>query len=216
MTTLPLIIQDLISSVEGNATDSSKFSQKHLIDLCDQFRSAAISQIYQTTKRISPSWQQTFIADFDESFQDDDCAVKFLVPAPIGMGAYQSGIIYTGTICGGKNFRRLLSQAEVANYMQHRNINKKAQRVLIGNIEGDYMLLKVFGNKMLKEIRVDGVFSKPTSLSTYNFEKDLFPLCDEGIALMKQLLIKSQLLMQSKVPSDLRQDQKPLIAVPAK
>lgn len=216
MLSLRSIVDDVIRSVESVSTDSTKFPVQYVIDLCDQYRAQAIKLIYSKTKRIHPSWVQKYVPDFNADLQDDPCCVKFWIPAPIGIADFQSGVVYTGTKDGKKNFRRLLSQAEYATYMGHRNVDKTTERVLIEGIEGDLMLLKVYGNTLLKEMRADGIWSSPSKLSTFNYETDLYNLCDEGILLMKNLLLQGQLAVQAREPADLKQDQKPTISVPQK
>lgn len=214
MNTLRNIVDDVIRSVESVRTDSTKFPAPYLRDLCDQYRAQAIKTIYEKSKRIHPSWAQTHIPDFDQTLQDEDCVVKFFIPAPISMGDLQNGILYVGAVNGTKNFKRLLSQSEYATYTQHRNFNSTDELVLTGGIEGDFMMIKIYGNKNIQSIRTDGIWSSPTKLSTFNYDKDLYPLCDDGILLLKQMLIKSQLTQEEQIPADLKQDEKPVIAVP--
>ncbi len=216
MQNLPSIVDDLIRSVESIRTDSAKFPEAYMVDLCDQFRANAIKMIFERTGRINSAWVLKYTPDFDKDMQDDSECVKFWVPAPIGISTFQDGIIYAGTLDGKKSFRRVLSAGEFATYSQHRNFDATTEQVLIEGIEGDMLLLKVYGNPLLTEIRTDAIWSKPSKLSTYNYDKDMYPLCDEGITLMKQLIIKSQLSLQEQVPADLKQDEKPNIATPQK
>lgn len=216
MNTLKDIVDDLIRSVESIRTDSAKFPDMYLADLCDQYRANAIATIYESRGRIHPAWVQKYVPDFDKDMQDDNTCVKFMVPAPITLGNYQNGLVYTGTLDGKKNFKRVLSQAEYATYEQHRHFNGLTEQVLVEGIEGDEMILKVMGNPLLTELRTDGVWSKPTKLSTFNYEFDMYPLCDEGIVIMKGLMLKSQLLVQEQTPADLKQDEKPAVSIPNK
>ena len=129
--------------------------------------------------------------------------------------------MYIGTDCDSQNyneenFRRLLSLAELTTYIHSRNFNKGKTRVLISDIEGDYIVLKCYGNKNLKKIKTECVFSDPRKVSTYNKDKDNFPICDEGLVLMKQLLLKSELMTESQMPADLKQNMKPETALPIK
>jgi hypothetical protein len=215
MVSLRLIVDDVIRAVESVRTDSAKFPVDYIIDLCDQYRAQAVKTIYERTKRIHPAWVQKYVPDFETDIQDDPLAVKFWIPAPISMGPSQNGVIYTGNLSGTKNFKRLLSQSEYATYCQHRNFSKKTEVVLIEGIEGDFILLKVFGNKLLKQMRTDGVWSRPSKLSNFNYDMDMYPLDDEGIVLMKQLIIKSQLSLQEQVAANLKQNEKPLVSIPA-
>jgi hypothetical protein len=205
----------MIRTVESVRTDSAKFPVDYIIDLCDQYRAQAIRTIYEKTRRIHPAWVQKYVPDFESDIQDDAVAVKFWIPAPISMGSFQNGVIYTGNLAGTKNFKRLLSQSEYATYCQHRNFSNKTEVVLIEGIEGDFILLKVFGNKLLQQIRTDGVWSRPSKLSNFNYDFDLYPCCDESIVLMKQLIIKSQLSLQEQVAANLKQNEKPLVSIPA-
>lgn len=203
------LADDIIRTVQGgiSTVDSKLNNQEYLFDLITQYRAIAIKQNFTKSRRIHPSWTQQFYPEYSKDLQENACFVKFSVPLPIPMEDRQDGFMYIGQKVGNKAYKRLTSRAEIATYDQHRT-TKNGVRVLYSD-----GFLEVYGNTMIQDLRLDGVFADPRQVPTFNVGYDDIPIDDESIILLKQLLIQSQMLSEAQAPADIKQDNKDLTEV---
>ena len=68
-------------------------------------------------------------------------------------------------------------------------------------------LLEVYGDKNIRSIRIDAIFSKPSLLPTYNIDVDIYPIDGNSLALVKQQ-VSGILMNEVARPADKKQDNK--------
>lgn len=209
MITLVKLADDMKRMLGGGiSTVDSKFNNlPYLYDLINQARAVVIRNDFIKTRRPHPAWIQSFTLEYDASLQESDCFVKFMCPNIIAMEARQDGFIYIGQTDGNCSYKRILTRGELSNYNKHRHTDSRV-RVLYAD-----GILEVYGNQMLKELRVDAVFSNPTDVPTYNINVDLYPIDENNLIMLKQYLYQSQLEIEQKTPADIKQDNKDLTEV---
>lgn len=180
MQTLPNIADSIIRQVQGGIrTDETKFSIPYLYSVIHEARASVIKALFTQERRIQSSWTQIVIPDFNADLQDNDCCVKFEVPATIALDKKTDGLLYVGEINKNCAFRKVISRAELSTINKHRT--SKAIKFLYS--EGT---LEIYSNPLLKEVMVDGIFANPTLIPTYNIALSEYPIDD---MLLNQLKI---------------------------
>lgn len=207
--TLPKIADSLKRSVQGGiSTVESKFSVPYLFQIIHEAKSAVIRADFIQTRRIQAVWALPYEPEFDPNIQDEAGIVKFYLPSPpIALDNKNDGFLYVGDPNGLCNFRKVTSQAELANSNKHRTtevkniaLGGKIKYLLVDNI------LKFYGNPNLKNILINYIPYNPTLLPTYNLEVDLYPIDGDNLAKMKTLILQSVTGIEAKVQADKIQD----------
>ena len=197
MPTLILIAEDIIKNAQGAVfLNQSKFQIPYIYDLIHQYRQLVMRMTYEKTGRIHPLWTQQFIPEFTKDLQESLKYVRFDVPAPVVLDDQTDGFIYIGTLDRSCAFRKLQNRAELALFNEHR-VTKS------GNIKTIWSdgFLEVWSNPLQKEVRIDGIFSNPTLLPSYNLEFSEYPLDGDSITTMKQLIYGAQTEPMAKTPA---------------
>jgi len=209
--TLIQIADQLIKEVQGGVRSaSSKFSREYMYSLIHAYRANVIRAQFTKSSRIHPTWTQQFYPEYSKDLQDDECAIKFQVPPSIIMSSTTNGYLYIGEVGGNCAYPQLNSRAELAVYNQHR-VTKKDVRIIYSD-----GILEVYGNTELKMIRIDGVFQDPTKLPTYNIELDEYPIDNESLNMMKDMIVKAELGAEAQTPANFKQDALDASAIPSK
>jgi hypothetical protein len=205
-----MILRDLISQVirlvsGGTFTDDTRYDPLDIEAKIHYARANVIQQFFTKNKRISGEWLQTYNAVYDANLQGNIDFVKFAVPSGIPLDIYRDGFIYVGDKNGNIAYRRVNNRAELANYNLHRITRISSDRPKFIYSEG---YIEVYGNSMIKELRIDGVFANPTELPTYNQDIDNYPLSEDLISQVKDFLLKTALSVEQQKQPDLIPDSK--------
>jgi len=200
MPTLIEIRDDIIATPSGGVMiDNTKYSLDYIEYLIHQYRARAIFISWSTTKRINPLWTQQFIATYDESLQDSKKYVLFKCPPPISMDSMMDGFLYIGEQDGNCAYRKVVSRADLANRNAHRYSSCEPGKMSVLWSDG---MFEVYGNTMLKQLRVDGVFEDPTQIPTYNKEIDQYPVSNDILIILKDMLMKEQVQIMTGTPEE--------------
>ncbi len=199
MTLVELVdVTERFLSNTGVATDESKWDALYLENLIHRYSRMAITQYYAQAKNINPIWAQRFDLVYDKDFQEGDCLVKFKVPSILILGNTQTGLIYFGNRTGICTFRFVKTRAELAMYGGHRFTNRsKIIRALY--TEG---VLEERNDTMLQNAFVDMVGLNPTDFPTFNRKSSQYPISEDLIPLMHQLMWKNEGQLLSLRPVD--------------
>lgn len=199
--TLPEII-DLFQRLPsgGIFTDENRYDMGFVENTVHRTRAIAIVQSWKQTKRINSAWTQQFKPTFDSKLQDQDCRVIFPCPSPISIETKMDGFLYIGTVDGLCPFRKVVSRAELANYNVHRYTKLTPNMVKVLYSDGN---LETYGNLDLEEIMVDGIFSDPTTIPTYNRDYDDYPVSLDLVEIMKNIVYSTeqQIILSQPVDS---------------
>lgn len=200
MPTLIEIRDDLISTPSGGVMiDDTKYDLHYIEYLIHQYRARAIFISWQATKRINPLWTQQFIATYDQQAQDVTGAVVFIAPPPVSMDNMMDGFLYIGKEEGNCAYRKVVSRADLANRNNHRysKCEPGAPKVLYS--DGRF---EVYGSTVLRKLRVDGVFENPTDIPTYNKFYDQYPISNDVLVIMKDMMMKEQVQAMTQTTSE--------------
>lgn len=174
----------------GILTDETRFDFPDIDAEIHFGRAAVIRAFYSKTKRISGEWIQTYIGTYDKNIQESADYVIFDVPRGIPLDVMRDGYLYIGDIAGDIAYRRVNNLAEFATYNQHRitKVNNSRPKVLYQ--EGR---MKIYGNAMIKELRIDGIIANPTEVPTYNQDVDNYPISEDLIQPIRDYLWQKSL-----------------------
>ena len=202
MQTLPEIASGLINTMQSVHNVQTKFELPYMYDLCNQYKAVQQRISYQSTGRISPTWTLVHYCEYEADLQVSGSGmIRFRCPAPVVLDEMTDGFIYIGTVTKNCAFRKLQNRAELAGYNRHR-VTKSGVIKTIWS-EG---FLEVYGDPLIKELRVELVPLNPMEVSTYNTEFSDYPLDEDNLVSLKQLLINGELDRQAKSPADYRQN----------
>jgi len=200
MEILPKIADAIIRNIQGAIrTSETKFDIPYIYQVIHEARASILKATFTKERRIQSSWTQIYIPDFNADLQDNDCVVKFEVPAPVALDNKIDGFLYVGMIEKNCAFRKAVSRAELSNINRHRT-GRKAIKYLYS--EG---IMEVYANPLIKEMMIDGIFANPTVLPTYNIRFSEYPIDDASLALLKTA-VAGLLGVPAQTPADKKQD----------
>lgn len=198
--TLKELTSQVIRMVSGGIlTDESKYDFLDIEADIHYARANVIKDFYSKNKRVSGEWIQTFNAVFDVTSQESNNFVRFVVPRAIPLDVFRDGFLYVGDTNGNVAYRRVNSRAELANFNLHRitKINNNTPKFIYS--EG---VIELYGNTMIKELRIDGIFANPSEIPTYNQDIDNYPLSEDLISPLKDFLLKTSLSIEAQKKPD--------------
>ena len=188
------IVDILIRSVSGGVnTADNKYEPRYVEALIPQLREQAIridftgSSDRVATKSIDYSLTQSVVATKDAGQDNQLDYVTFSIPRPIELNYGNDGLVYVGQKNNSVSFSKFMNREDIANAMMRGMLNGKE----IGYIHEGSKLL-IFGNNMLSEVNVRGVFSDPTQVPTFNKLTDAYPVSKSILSMMVDLFKISQ------------------------
>lgn len=198
------LVDELIRSVNAATnTSNGRWDSEYVEALLPQLRAEAIiisyngSRSQAANKTISGQWLQTI--DLTIASNEQDNASEYLVvdiPSTIRINDKTDGLVYVGNAEQAITFKRAYTKTEVA-YLKQRGFLKGKEVVYIytGN------KLEIYGNKILKGMQVQGIFTNPLEISGFNWYTDEYPVDEATIAIMKDLFIQ-RARMEMGIPQD--------------
>lgn len=183
----------------GVLTDESRYDFSDIDSRIHLARASVIQSYYNKIKRIGSDWIQTYIADFDRNLQDSTSYVRFSSPRGIPLDTYMDGYLFVGDKDGLSSYRRANNRAVLVNYYSHRNSRPKETKPTFIYSEG---YIEVYGNPLIKELRIDGIFANPLEIKTFNEDIDSYPISNDLIDLVKDFVLKTSLSVESSKPAD--------------
>lgn len=187
----------------GIFTDESRFNDLYVNALIHQYRADAIMNLFHTTGRVHEKWTQTSFLVFDQNLQESNLFVRFACPAMLTVDEYRDGFQFIGQTDGLVRFGKTNTRATMANNQLHRFTKFRPNRpeAYWGN-----GFLDIYGNPMLRKVRVDGIHSNPEECNTYNPAVDQYPIDDEGLVLLKTFLYQKEGQQENSKVVDTRSD----------
>lgn len=211
--TLAEIADEVMRQPSGGViTDEVKLDTDLVDAIIDDFRAAEIRLDYQKNRTVHATWLQTYVPTFDSNIQGSgDCLVQFECPPVIHLGD-RDGFEYVGTYMNSVNkatlvklinFPYLGSGGMPSVYSQHRITNRSGLTTWTWlNDTGGFQVIKLYGNKALKNIMVQAIAAKPSAWPGYRREYDMYPISEELLTSMKLKLFKEQTAPMYARPAD--------------
>lgn len=211
--TLAEITDDIMRTPAGGMiTDENKLDADYIDSLVDDGRATELRLDFQKNRTISGASLQTFIPTFDSNIQGSgDCLVQFECPSVIHLGE-RDGFEFLGTYQNSTNkatLQKLINFPFLGYggmpsvYGQHRVTNRSGLITWTWlNDVGGFEVVKLYGNKALKNIMVQALFAAPSKLPGFRRDKDLYPCSREMLATIKYKLFKEQTQIMYARPAD--------------
>jgi hypothetical protein len=125
-----------------------------------------------------------FKITLDSTIQDADLDyLIFKCPRFVNISPKVSGDIYIGAKNKTQSFSKVSSRAEI-NVLKDRGYLNNGKNILYQNIDTE---LHVFGNKMLKEVWIEGILTDPQDAPNFDVDSDVYPMSDEVFSLVMDL-----------------------------
>jgi hypothetical protein len=141
-------------------------------DTIHQARATIIYRDYQSNKKINPIWTQQFIGTFSQDLQESKTFVKFACPPVITLDDFIDGFMFVGNLTDNVSYRKVANRASLANSNVHRYLSLNVDTPKFIYSDG---YIEIYGNAMIKQLKVDGIFNDPTKIPTFNKEYDQYP-----------------------------------------
>ena len=142
------------------------------------------SQNIAASKKIDPACIQSFLIPIVSA--DQDAEVDYLVfnsPRFVNIAKGVSGDIYVGAKRLTQAFKKVYTRTEI-DTLKTRGYLNDGKHILYMNADDK---MNVYGNKMLKEIWVEGILVDPIEASNFNVETDPYPMSEDLFTIVMDL-----------------------------
>ena len=142
------------------------------------------SQNIAASKKIDPACIQSFLIPIISA--DQDAEVDYLVfnsPRFVNIAKGVSGDIYVGAKRLTQAFKKVYTRTEI-DTLKTRGYLNDGKHILYMNADDK---MNVYGNKMLKEIWVEGILVDPIEASNFNVETDPYPMSEDLFTIVMDL-----------------------------
>jgi hypothetical protein len=197
------VVDTLIRSVSGGVnTIDNKYEPRYVEALVPQLREQAIKLDYfggrnnAASRRLDYAYTQQVTVNVDTGLNNNLDYVTFTIPKPLSLGRMVNGLVYVGQENNAVSFAQMYNREDIAN--------AKARGMFDGSVIAFFWeggKLEVYGNKMLTEVNIRGVFSDPTVVSGFSIEADDYPV-NEALLLIMTDLFKANQNINVQKPAD--------------
>jgi hypothetical protein len=127
-------------------------------------------------KKIDPACLQSFLIAIDSAAQDAELDyLIFNSPRFVNISKNVSGDIYVGAKRLTQAFKKVYTRTEI-DTLKTRGYLNDGKHVLYVTADDK---INVYGNKMLKEIWVEGILTDPIEATNFNVETDAYPMSED-------------------------------------
>lgn len=204
------ILDRLVRLPEGAIlTDENRFDMGYMRTLLNTYRGRVIRELYvgsrymAANKRINNVCYQSFYPEYSNFLQDDDCYNKFIVPPVITIEQHSDGFRYVGTPDNSVAFKRIKDRADLSVLNNLSKFAPKDSTYISYLYDGYYM--EIYGQDV-REYKIEAIFQNPFDIPTYNPDVDHYPLADDDIPFMEQLIFRENTAIEVSRPPDTLSD----------
>lgn len=202
-TTLRTIIYDLLRIIRGaEIVDDEPISESQIAEWIDQYRSLFIKRDIDKGKPANPDYIQTIddiSLEFDTSM--DKYRTTIDIPKTINLN-HKSGLLFIGDTYG--NQIQLVPESRV-NWQEYKRFTQDATLAFLRN-----QRIYIHNQKVLNNVSIRGVFEIPAEAAVANggtFDYDsAYPFPKDMLPALKKEILKGELGIEVKAPSDDRND----------
>jgi len=178
----------------GYLTSDTRLDKGYIYSLIHSARASVVSQRWAMMGFIPPAYYQSFKPEYVILSQDEGaCYSKFYnVPQIMALDGRATGLGYVGadgTIC---QFREVNNRAQLASMMNNRIIRKMRKPIVLVLGGGE---MEVYSNDPIENMKIEAVFSDPTTVSSFNINLDDYPIDLGDIAKIEQILLQGTMNM---------------------
>jgi hypothetical protein len=187
---------------QGGIVDSTdRWDQGYLEFLAITYRTKLSQLIYQRDKRLNPMFYQKNWPIFEPLLQDNPCCVKFRHPEVMSLDQNSDGFRYVGTLNFAKAFSRVQSRSWLATF----NDNPITQVSAFEGkgeflYDGSSQILEIYGMPQFTSPLTECLFNNPLDVITYNKSVDDFPVPNNLIPDLVQMIYNDNILTEDRKP----------------
>jgi hypothetical protein len=142
------------------------------------------SQNIAAAKKIDPACLQSFLIAIDSAAQDSELDyLVFNSPRFVNISKGVSGDIYVGAKRLTQAFKKVYTRTEI-DTLKTRGYLNDGKHILYVTADDK---INVYGNKMLKEIWVEGILTDPLEATNFNPETDPYPMSEDIFTIVMDL-----------------------------
>ena len=142
------------------------------------------SQNIAAAKKIDPACLQSFLIAIDSAAQDSELDyLVFNSPRFVNISKGVSGDIYVGAKRLTQAFKKVYTRTEI-DTLKTRGYLNDGKNILYVTADDK---INVYGNKMLKEIWVEGILTDPLEATNFNVETDPYPMSEDIFTIVMDL-----------------------------
>lgn len=142
------------------------------------------SQNIAASKKIDPACLQSFLIAIDSAAQDSELDyLVFNSPRFVNISKGVSGDIYVGAKRLTQAFKKAYTRTEI-DTLKTRGYLNDGKNILYVTADDK---INVYGNKMLKEIWVEGILTDPLEATNFNPETDPYPMSEDIFTIVMDL-----------------------------
>ena len=136
------------------------------------------------SKKIDPACLQSFLIAIDSAAQDSELDyLVFNSPRFVNISKGVSGDIYVGAKRLTQAFKKAYTRTEI-DTLKTRGYLNDGKHILYVTADDK---INVYGNKMLKEIWVEGILTDPLEATNFNPETDPYPMSEDIFTIVMDL-----------------------------
>lgn len=136
------------------------------------------------SKKIDPACLQSFLIAIDSAAQDSELDyLVFNSPRFVNISKGVSGDIYVGAKRLTQAFKKVYTRTEI-DTLKTRGYLNDGKNILYVTADDK---INVYGNKMLKEIWVEGILTDPLEATNFNPETDPYPMSEDIFTIVMDL-----------------------------
>jgi hypothetical protein len=136
------------------------------------------------SKKIDPACLQSFLIAIDSAAQDSELDyLVFNSPRFVNISKGVSGDIYVGAKRLTQAFKKVYTRTEI-DTLKTRGYLNDGKHILYVTADDK---INVYGNKMLKEIWVEGILTDPLEATNFNPETDPYPMSEDIFTIVMDL-----------------------------
>ncbi len=200
-----MTIREICESVSrlpdgGIVNDRTRYDQGYLESTVGNFRARVIRLLYLKNRRINPVCYQKHWPTFEEDLQDDKCCVKFRHPEVISLDNLSDGFRFIGTPDFSVAFARIQSRSWLSTFNNNKVTTTAGNRRPTVLYDGSQQILEVRGLPELEIILTESILADPLSIPTYNKKYDQYPLSEDMIQDMLQMIFSEETSIASSIP----------------
>lgn len=176
----------------GIITDETRFDTKFVRSIVNTYRGAVARIRYREAGNVHPLYYQKFYFEYSKDLQDSDCYVKFNCPAPISLSKETDGFRYIGTVPEDGTpsiaWQRIQNRPNLSLYNKHKVTKIILNRNVSALWDASHSAFEIYGNLSIIEGMTEAVFANPLEIPTYNVNIDNYPIPEDDISFMEQLI----------------------------
>ncbi len=175
----------------GVISDENRLDSIYILNLVDAARGQVLRTVYQKDKRINNIAYQKFYGTYDINLQEGDGIVRFACPTFIGMDAWTDGCRYVGSNDCSNAYARIKNRSELSTIQNHKIMKSLANVNISALYDASMGQIQIYFNPEVEELLVEGLFSKPTSIPTFNYDFDEYPINEDLIPMLEDQILKN-------------------------